>query len=148
MTRAVRSDASQGAAVTIVIMFLRKGDHEAGGGVEEVVDEETDSSEREDEVILCAACDHEITSHRHKTAIDGGFEHSFVNPAGIMYQIGCFEQASGVTELGEESDEFSWFPGYTWQVVVCRECTTHLGWAYWSGDHSFYGLILPRLQNV
>lgn len=129
-------------------MLLRKGDDKPGGATDEVVDEETESSEEEEKAVLCAECGHEITSHRHKFSKDGGFEHSFVNPAGIMYRVGCFREAPGVGPTGRESDEFSWFDGYTWQVVVCKDCMTHLGWSYWSDEDSFYGLILPRLDNL
>ena len=130
-------------------MFLRKpNDDGPRGEIAEVTDEETESEEEEERAVLCGECGHEITAHRHKTSVDGGFEHSFVNPAGILYQVGCFEEAPGVGPIGEESDEFTWFEGYTWQVVICRECMAHLGWTYWSGDHQFFGLILPRLTNL
>lgn len=129
-------------------MFFRKPDQSDGPELDELVDSETASEEDEQEAILCAECDHEITSHRYETSVDGGFEHRFANPAGIVYQIGCFEEASGVGAIGEETAEFTWFEGYTWQVVICRHCTTHLGWRYWSATHEFFGLILDRLQNV
>ena len=116
--------------------------------LEELVGEESETDQREEEVILCGECGHEVTRRRHKTSVDGGFDHSFPNPAGIVYRIGCFEEAEGVGEAGEPSEEFTWFEGYTWQVVVCRSCMTHLGWLYWSGEHRFYGLILPRLEGV
>ncbi|MFB6374230.1 MAG: cereblon family protein [Bradymonadaceae bacterium] len=130
-------------------MFFRKPeDDEPRGEVAEVTEEETESEEEEEEAVLCGECGHEVTARRHKTSVDGGFEHSFVNPAGILYQIGCFEEAPGVGATGEESEEFTWFEGYSWQVVICRDCMAHLGWKYWSSEHTFYGLILPRLSNL
>lgn len=129
-------------------MLLRKEDDDTYGDVAEVVEEEPESEQTEEEAIVCAECGHEITNHRHKMSKGGGFEHSFANPAGIVFQIGCFEEAPGVGAMGEESSEFSWFEGYTWQVVICRGCMTHLGWQYWSEGDTFYGLILPRLANV
>ena len=131
-------------------MFLRKGDDGdvPRGEIAEVVEEESESDEEEEKAILCAECGHEVTHRRHKTSMAGGFEHSFANPAGIVFQIGCFEEAPGVGATGEESAEFTWFEGYTWQVVICRGCMAHLGWKYWSGEHGFFGLILARLENV
>lgn len=129
-------------------MYLQTPDDRGDTDLEDLIDDETESEEDDREAILCAECDHEITGPNHETSVDGGFEHEFANPAGIVYRIGCFEEASGVGALGEETAEFTWFDGYTWQVVVCRMCTTHLGWRYWSSDHEFYGLILDRLRNV
>ena len=125
-------------------MFYRVPDDD----IEDLVEEEGQTEAEEDEAVLCAECAQEVTRRRYRTAVGGGFEHSFANPAGIVYQIGCFEEAEGVGETGEPSSEFSWFDGYTWQVVVCRACMIHLGWLYWSGEHRFYGLILPRLEGV
>lgn len=129
-------------------MLFREPDDELGSDLEEIVEEQTESEAREEEAVLCGECGHEITAHRHKTSIGGGFEHSFANPSGIVFQIGCFEEAPGVGPVDEEIAEFSWFDGYTWQVVICRNCMAHLGWKYWSPEHTFYGLILPRLSNI
>jgi len=126
---------------------LKKGDGEFDGDVEELIEEETQSEEDEEQAILCSHCEHEVTSRRHKTSVQGGFEHSCANPAGVLYQIGCFEEAPGCGATGSESSEFTWFDGYTWQVVICRGCSTHLGWRYRSSEHVFFGLILPRLEN-
>jgi hypothetical protein len=129
-------------------VFFRKPDDSDGPGLDELVDTDAASERDEESASLCAECDREITRRGSKTSVDGGFEHRFANPAGIVYQIGCFEQASGVGAIGEETAEHTWFDGYTWQVVICRTCTTHLGWRYWSGEHEFFGLILDRLQNL
>jgi hypothetical protein len=135
--------------LVLVQPVLKKGDEGGGldGDVEDLIEEESDSEDEREEAILCAQCESEVTNRRHKTSIQGGFEHSCANPAGIVYQIGCFEEASGVGATGEESSDFTWFQGYTWQVVVCRECRTHLGWRYRSSNHVFFGLVLPRLTN-
>lgn len=99
-----------------------------------------------DEVINCAACSQEITHTKHRTSAGGKFSHTCVNPAGILFEIGCFKEAAGCREIGPESDDFSWFDGYVWQVTVCTDCKTHLGWRFWSADNEFYGLILNRLS--
>lgn len=70
-----------------------------------------------------------------------------MNPAGIVYRIGCFREAPGCAEVGGESAYWSWFPGYTWQIVVCAACTEHLGWRFRADDSTFWGLILARLAE-
>ena len=129
-------------------MFYRLPDDELDGELEDLVDAQTEDEETPEESVLCGECGHEVTSREHETSMDGGFEHSFANPSGIVFQIGCYEEAPGVGAAGEETAEFTWFDGYTWQVVLCRSCMSHLGWKYWSSDHTFYGLILTRLSNV
>lgn len=99
----------------------------------------------EDEALHCAECGHQITHTKHARKKGGQFQHTCVNPAGVLYQIGCFAEADGCREIGPESDDFSWFDGYTWQVTACADCQTHLGWRFWSPDDSFYGLILKKL---
>ena len=131
------------------IRCLREESEDEPGGSREIdVEEEQEQSEEPDRAILCGSCGAEITSDEHRIDVDGKFEHTFANPAGILYTIGCFDEAPGCGAFGEETDEFTWFPGYTWQIVLCRDCSSHLGWRYWSSDREFYGLILARLDGV
>lgn len=30
----------------------------------------------------------------------------------------------------ESSTEYSWFPGYAWQIAQCADCQTHIGWRF------------------
>jgi hypothetical protein len=110
--------------------------------VEDIDPEEL--SERQ-KALTCAACAQPITSDKHRTSVGDNFQHTVVNPAGILFEIGCFAQAQGCREVGPESDDFSWFRGYVWQVAVCSQCRAHLGWRFWSSENVFYGLILNRL---
>ncbi len=100
----------------------------------------------EDEELNCASCGQGITHSKHRTTVGGKFQHTCVNPAGILFEIGCFKKARGCREIGPESDEFTWFDGYVWQVTICTGCKAHLGWRFWSADDEFYGLILNRLS--
>lgn len=108
---------------------------------------EDDRETSEERAVRCAACSEEITSDSHRRHVDGKFEHCFANPAGLLYCIGCFGEAPGCVPHGEETDEFTWFPGYAWQLALCSGCGSHLGWRYWSEGDSFYGLILDRLEQ-
>lgn len=99
-----------------------------------------------DEKFLCKACNQIITSPRERIEVNGSHAHTFVNPSGILFEIGCFRIAVGCAYVGYPTREWSWFTGYSWRVVVCGLCLTHLGWLY-TGEtfDSFYGLILNRL---
>lgn len=105
----------------------------------------TSEAHRKSRYLLCAACGHRITQTREHTEMNGAHQHTFANPHGIIYHIGCFLNASGCIPCSEESAQFTWFPGYAWQIVICRNCGAHLGWRFRSGNRRFHGLILDRL---
>ena len=97
--------------------------------------------------IVCAKCEQAITTSHAKISVNSQHEHVCINPLGIAYHIGCFEWAPGCLARGEVSDHWTWFPGYTWQVVLCGACLLHLGWLFQGSEGSFYGLILTRLSE-
>ena len=100
----------------------------------------------EEEYILCRQCRQAITKPAERTAMQGSHRHTFANPHGVVFEIGCFRSAKGCGYAGAASDEFSWFAGYGWRVAVCLVCLTLLGWFFSSpGKESFHGLILDRL---
>lgn len=76
----------------------------------------------------------------------GAHEHTFVNPAGYAFHIGCFGAAPGCAHAGDEDPTFSWFPGWTWQLALCARCGAHLGWTYRNAAQRFWGLILAALR--
>ncbi len=73
----------------------------------------------------------------------------FVNPHGLVYELVTLRRAIHVVGIGRPTTEFTWFPGYAWQVVACARCAAHLGWEYraiaGSSPPSFYGLIRSEL---
>ena len=97
-------------------------------------------------VLRCDACSLVITRGDQRVEIADAHRHTFVNPHGLVFEIGCFGRAPGCVGVGPAEAFFSWFPGYAWRVVVCRGCGTHLGWSY--GERpDFYGLVLDRLRE-
>jgi len=102
--------------------------------------------EREERLILCRECLFPITREEARTAVSGAFQHTFANPAGIVFTIGCFNTAEGCVFVGPASDEFTWFSGFAWRVGVCRGCLAHLGWFFDApSGAAFWGLILDHL---
>lgn len=97
--------------------------------------------------FLCAACAHYITDVKSHILRDGAHQHTFINPLGLVFVIGCFSMAPGCLEVGREMEDCSWFAGFVWRVAICTGCHVHLGWQYGSdGKDQFYGLIVDRLQ--
>jgi len=125
-------------------LLREPADPESGQVIE--LDEQDEELRDEQPVIICRACRHAITTGDQRLEVSGSHRHTFFNPAGIVYEIGCFARAAGCSLAGETSGEFSWFPGYLWRIAICGGCGTHLGWRFQSADSAFYGLILPKLQ--
>jgi hypothetical protein len=99
-----------------------------------------------EKLLVCASCHHVITRPAARISINGAHQHSFANPSGLIFEIGCFNAAPGCDHVGRASDEFTWFKGYQWRIAVCRNCLAHLGWEFASSGTSFYGLILTSLN--
>lgn len=109
------------------------------------IEDQEEESVRE-AVIVCRECRNHITDPSRRVSVDGAHYHTFANPHGHIFEIGCFQSADGCRGIGPASKEFTWFKGYDWQIVVCSGCMAHLGWFFSAaGDFHFFGLILDRL---
>lgn len=95
--------------------------------------------------LLCRFCRHPISSETQRVVVGGSASHTMFNPAGIVYQLGCFRNAPGCLVRGEATDQFSWFAGYRWSLALCGLCQVHLGWYFQAEADSFFGLIEPNL---
>ena len=127
------------------LFFDRQGDHERDMLIESRL-KEADNNEKEKR-IFCASCGQVITHQDERITVQGGHEHRFANPHRIEFHIGCFRQAHGCTQMGERTKEWTWFASHAWQIALCGQCRTHLGWRFDSPDSGFYGLILDRLTS-
>ena len=108
--------------------------------------ESEDPSPDAEEFILCRQCHQPITRPTERITVQGAHQHTFANPHGIIFEIGCFKNTKGCGYAGAASDEFTWFAGYSWRICICALCLTHLGWIFSSkGGDNFHGLILDRL---
>ncbi len=115
-------------------------------GKEEVTEKEEDDDKKDKRLLLCKFCKNKITSRENAIEINGSHKHTFFNPSGIVFEIGCFAQAFGCANRGSPTLEFTWFSGYSWRFSMCGKCLMQLGWQYQSMDgKGFYGLILDNL---
>jgi len=103
---------------------------------------------KEEQYILCRNCHYKITSPRYVITVNGRHRHTFINPAGITYQIGCFSEAEGCVVTGEPTYEYTWFQGFMWSYCLCARCYVHIGWFYQGDSEYFYGLILDMLKET
>lgn len=127
-------------------LLLEKGRSDSPG--RELPFEDQEEETIPENVLVCRQCLKHITDDTQRISVDGGHRHTFANPHGLVYEIGCFQTAVGCRGVGPRSDEFTWFRGFSWQVVICGGCMTHLGWLFiGSGEDGFYGIILERLAR-
>ncbi len=131
---------------------MEPGRWEMRGLTGQQVEEITRKREMEDnedfdtgDYLLCSNCKHVVTTTAEKIEITGKHHHTFTNPRGFIYKIGCFGAAPGVLNQGAPTLEFTWFSGYSWCYSLCVRCFAHLGWFFESSDKNFYGLILDHL---
>jgi hypothetical protein len=96
--------------------------------------------------LVCTSCQHHITKVSEKIDIRGRHDHSFHN-LGYPVKLGCFRNALGCVGVEKVSHGYSWFPGYAWQIQVCKNCYSQLGWKYMTQYDSFYGLIFGVLRE-
>jgi hypothetical protein len=112
-----------------------------------LTDEDKEKNPLESEQILCRQCHQIITRPEEKIQVNGSHHHTFANPLGLIFDIGCFQTAEGCGYTGQATEEYSWFSGYAWRVAGCGKCLIQLGWLFSSsmGSTRFNGLILDRL---
>ncbi|MGD9062401.1 MAG: cereblon family protein, partial [Desulfobacterales bacterium] len=81
-----------------------------GSSTPELAEEEAPEQEpEEEEYILCRQCRQAITRPAERIAVQGSHQHTFANPHGIVFEIGCFKSAQGCGYAGAPSTEFTWF---------------------------------------
>lgn len=110
-------------------------------------------------LCVCTRCDANITLNQFIICLaqEGSFQ-TYVNPSGVLHDIVTLSQVTpnSVSLVGVPSEEYSWFPGYSWTIANCSNCSHHLGWLFTSvKDHlkpnRFWGIrrdaIKPGLVN-
>lgn len=97
--------------------------------------------------VICAACGAFVAAAADRMEVNGAHEHAFINPAGLIFRVGCFAEAPGVHAVGEESAHWTWFVGFAWRAARCRSCHEHLGWCYRSALATFVALILDKVAE-
>lgn len=138
--------ATAGSAALSERLALKAG--EGKPGVKKPPAPELSDDKGRGRVLGCAFCRRPITTTAAAIEVDGAHAHTFTNPDAISFRIGCFHEARGLMKLGPSSFEWTWFPGYAWQVELCANCREQLGWLYRSTGHTFHGLILDNLVEI
>jgi hypothetical protein len=97
--------------------------------------------------LVCAACGHPITKVAEKVDVRGRHNYGFTN-LGYLVQLGCYRNAPGCVGINRVSNGYSWFRGYAWDIQLCENCYTQVGWKYMGPEDSFYGLVFKMLHEA
>lgn len=98
--------------------------------------------------VLCRSCLNYLTDTNQKMNVNGSYQHSFINPAEHVFDIGCFKEVQGCIVKGTPLLRHSWFQGYAWSYCHCSSCNLHIGWQFSNINMNvFYGLILNCLYE-
>lgn len=97
--------------------------------------------------VICRACGQRLCRESDRTVMNGSHVHVFCNPAGSIFEVACFNQAGGCLPEGPFVSEYSWFPGFSWQIALCAGCFGHLGWRFRGLTGQFHGLITSNITT-
>ena len=90
----------------------------------------------EKSVLLCK-CGQKLGSftNNERLNIFGGnsVKGVFVNRYGASFNVMTTRILEHYARVTPPSAEDTWFPGYTWQIIVCENCSHHLGWLFSTG---------------
>ena len=109
-------------------------------------DNEEDEKIRQKDLV-CAACGHPITKVAEKIEVRGKHDYGFTN-LGYPIVLGCYRHAPGCVGINRVSHGYSWFRGYAWDIQLCENCHTQVGWKYMGPKDIFYGLVFKMLQEA
>jgi hypothetical protein len=126
-------------------IYLKHAQQQEKGAVSPVSTAD-ETAKQEEEKLYCAVCDTWVTSGPWRISVNGSHAHTFFNPAGIIFKVGCFKEAPGARPIGQPSSEFTWFKGHKWRAALCGSCQEHLGWLF-DGNSLFFCLILKKLTS-
>ena len=128
-------------------VFFKKTDYKNISNLETDTLTENIKKRKKEPLIICKVCKNIITSPKNIIEVDGSHRHTFSNPEGIVYNIGCFSKIKGYSIIGDPILEHTWFPGFSWQIVICASCFSHIGWRFQSGSSNFFGLVTNNLME-
>ncbi|KAL5283335.1 CRBN family protein [Megaselia abdita] len=90
----------------------------------------------ETRVFDCIKCARQIAKCKESFAMSVyGVQQNYCNPGGFIHETTTVYKVdrNAVRIIGSPNGEFSWFPGYDWQILSCTSCHSHLGWKFTIG---------------
>lgn len=81
--------------------------------------------------LCCKACGAKICAREDifSMNVEGPLQ-NYVNQGGHVHETLTVYNAANLSLQGRPSSEQSWFPGYSWIICVCSNCSHHIGWKF------------------
>ncbi|KAK3103864.1 hypothetical protein FSP39_022508 [Pinctada imbricata] len=108
--------------------------------------------------LCCRECGNLIANKNEVFSLSAeGPLGAYVNPGGYVHETMTVYKAKNLTLIGRPSKEHSWFPGYAWTIINCRQCSFHMGWRFTATrkdlvPQKFFGItrsaVVPGIQNA
>lgn len=111
-------------------------------------------------VICCKDCGLLIADKKDvfSMAAKDGPLGMYVNPGGYIHEMITVYKVEGLKLVGGQSTENTWFSGFAWTVVQCKNCAAHVGWKFAAtskgqgqSPEKFWGLcrssVLPGIRQ-
>jgi len=100
--------------------------------------------------ILCRTCRTRLSDPGAVFPMKtGGATGVFMNPHGFLHEVVTVRRAENIVHLGWPTTDFSWFPGYAWEIALCAACREHVGWRFTPAQEAepavFWGLRRPAI---
>ncbi|CRL05180.1 CLUMA_CG018056, isoform A [Clunio marinus] len=105
-------------------------------------------------IFNCKRCANKIANYIDIFAMaKGNVNANYCNPAGYIHETLTVHKTlaeSTNTNEARPCEDFSWFPGYAWQIANCKRCNSHVGWKFIAvtknlKPKTFYGLSCKSL---
>lgn len=99
----------------------------------------------------CKRCKTQIACYSDIFAMaKGNVNANYCNPAGYIHETLTVKKVldDSLSIVERPSTDFSWFPGYAWQIAICAVCSSHIGWKFTAKNlkpKSFFGLSCKSL---
>jgi len=110
--------------------FLERGQKPRSAATDPDTRTET-ATKRQREPIRCRRCSQELSTTEALFAMQGErVERVFSNPHGFLHEVLTLSHAQALRVVGPPTTEFTWFPGYAWEMAFCDNCQSHVGWHF------------------
>jgi len=102
-------------------------------------------------ILCCRHCDKVVGRQSEIFSMSkDGPQGTYVNPGGAVHETLTLYKVQNTRTEGQPQTQFSWFPGYAWEMLICK-CNSHLGWRFTTQQRhlqpkKFYGITVRSVK--
>ena len=103
--------------------------------------------------INCRLCNEQFCTKSNVFSMSKqGFMGAYLNPGGVVHETLTVYKLKNFHIISPRpSTQHSWFPGYAWQIITCKQCNNHIGWKFTNAlpylkPEKFFGLTRKAIK--